>query len=378
MVVIFMESKNYKKIQYFLSMILTFFMVVVLTFKTDFIINLKPVLLYIPFVIWIAIIVLFIFETKFKTGFIRMFYLIVTTGLSLLIISNLEEACAAVMLFNLGYLILMIFAFSSKTKDKDRKEKNLPIGQFSQKHHVLQTLTLIGIFILAIITIYIFEYLLNLDIFVSMLLSFIIIFVFIIYLNQHTNPLVKALNVINKEINFTEYEKRILELLNGTNLHEDSKSYLMLFYVNYLYLYDLDKAINLFNDIRIPEHKIYKLNYYTIDIINSINKKDKVEAFNKIESFRKLYPNHKYICKFERSFTVSLTLDEIPNIKELHPIDKGLNIQRLINAEVLMHYYNSRNNISEAKKYAEYVVEHGNDLLYLVNKAKEIIDSSNL
>ena len=151
----------------------------------------------------------------------------------------------------------------------------------------------------------------------------------------------------------------------------------MLFYVNYLYLYDLDKAINLFNDIRIPEHKIYKLNYYTIDIINSINKKDKVEAFNKIESFRKLYPNHKYISKFERSFTVSLTLDEIPNIKQLHPIDKGMNIQRLINAEVLMHYYNSRNNISEAKKYAEYVVEHGNDLLYLVNKAKEIIDSSN-
>ena len=118
-----MESKNYKKIQYFLSMILTFFMIIVLTFETDFIINLKPILLYIPFMIWIAIIVLFIFETKFKTGFIRMFYLIVTTGLSLLIISNLEEACAAVMLFNLGYLILMIFALSSKTKDKDRKEK---------------------------------------------------------------------------------------------------------------------------------------------------------------------------------------------------------------------------------------------------------------
>ena len=70
----FMDIKKYKKIQYLLSMILTFFMVVVLTFKTDFIINLKPVLLYIPFVIWIAIIVLFIFETKFKTGFIRMFY----------------------------------------------------------------------------------------------------------------------------------------------------------------------------------------------------------------------------------------------------------------------------------------------------------------
>ena len=55
-----------------------------------------------------------------------------------------------------------------------------------------------------------------------------------------------------------------------------------------------------------------------------------------------------------------------------------MNIQRLINAEVLMHYYKSRNNISEAKKYAEYVVEHGNDLLYLVNKAKEILDSINL
>ena len=40
----FMESNKYKKIQYLLSMILTFFMIIVLTFETDFIINLKPIL----------------------------------------------------------------------------------------------------------------------------------------------------------------------------------------------------------------------------------------------------------------------------------------------------------------------------------------------
>ena len=90
-----------------------------------------------------------------------------------------------------------------------------------------------------------------------------------------------------------------------------------------------------------------------------------------------MYPKNRNIGMLEMAITVNCTTNEIPNIKELYSIDKGMNVQRLINAEMLMYYYKSRNNISEAKKYAEYVVEHGNDLLYLVNKAKEIIDSSN-
>jgi hypothetical protein len=134
-------------------------------------------------------------------------------------------------------------------------------------------------------------------------------------------------------------------------------------------------AIEYFKNINIPNHKAYKLQFHLIDTINSINKKDHEEALNKLELFKKLYPKNRNIGMLEMAITVNYTSNEIPNIKELYPIDKGMNIQRLINAEMLMHYFKSRNNISEAKKYAEYVVEHGNDLKNIVNKAKEIIDS---
>ena len=79
----------------------------------------------------------------------------------------------------------------------------------------------------------------------------------------------------------------------------------------------------------------------------------------------------------QKIFAGSVTCDESKVGAQYFMEGYYTDIQRLINAEVLMHYYKSRNNISEAKKYAKYVVEHGNDLLYLVNKAKEIIDSSN-
>ena len=370
-----MKKTTYQILQLILCIILDFILIFTASDNPDEILTLRDGFLIIPFMLWTIIIILFGLETKFKNSIIRKVYLIATTVISLIIIRDFELSSAAILVFNLGYTLMMIFASIKSTKDKNTKEKILPLGHFSQKHHIIWNVIFAGMIVFAILLSYIFTDLLQLDTVTSFILIFICLFIFVYRISILTNPAVRALFKFNKELSFIEYERSMLELINVKNLHEDSKSYLMLLYVNYLYLYDLDLAIEYFNNINIPNHKAYKLQFHLIDTINSINKKDYEEALNKLELFKKIYPKNRNIGMLEMAITVNCTSIEIPNIKELYPINKGMNIQRLINAEMLMHYFKSRNNISEAKKYAEYVVEHGNDLKNIVNKAKEIIDS---
>jgi hypothetical protein len=304
-----------------------------------------------------------------------MFYLIITTFISSFLTEGLEDTCVAIMTFNLGYLIILIFSMYSSKKDKKGKNKILPVGHFSQKHHKLQMLSLVLGFILALILISVLLYVFEMNFISSMIIAFVIVYCFNLILNISTNPLVKILNKFNKEINYSNYEKSILELINGENLHEDSRNYLMLLYVNYMYLYDLDSAVDYFNSIKVPQNKKFSLIYNMVDVINSVNKSDKEEAINKLGLFKQQYQNNKNVLNIERTITVYFTLDEIANIKELYPIDKGLNIQKVINAHLLMIYYKLRNNDLEAKYYAQYVIDHGNDLKQIVEEAKSIIEA---
>jgi tetratricopeptide (TPR) repeat protein len=234
---------------------------------------------------------------------------------------------------------MMIFASIKPTKDKNTKEKILPLGHFSQKHHIIWNIIFVGMIVFAILLSYIFTDLLQLDTVTSFILIFICLFIFVYRISILTNPAVRALFKFNKELSFIEYERSMLELINVKNLHEDSKSYLMLLYVNYLYLYDLDVAIEYFKNINIPNHKAYKLQFHLIDTINSINKKDHEEALNKLELFKKLYPKNRNIGMLEMAITVNCTSNEIPNIKELYPIDKGMNIQRFF--DLILYDLNS-------------------------------------
>ena len=162
---------------------------------------------------------------------------------------------------------------------------------------------------------------------------------------------------------------------NQENIHEDSRSYLKVLYVNYMYLYDMNSAINYFNSITPPQNKKFNLYYNIMYVINCVNKSDKEEAVNKRDSLMIAYPNNKNIRNIERTITAYFTLNEIENIKALYPIDKGLEIKKIINAHFLMTYYKIRNNDVEAKFYAQFVIDNAKDLNGIITEAKSVIES---
>lgn len=369
-----MKKRKYQSNQMLLCIILDFLLIFTVSDKPNELLTLKGSFLVIPFILWALMITFFGLETKFKTGIIRMIYLIVTSCMSLLMLGYLEGSSAAIMFFSLGYTFLMIFTVVSPTKDKSSKLKILPIGHFSKKYHTLWNFTLIVIILISAVLSYVFVNFLHFETITSVILTFLIVFIGIYVVNLFINPLSKAILKFNNDIKFSEYEKTLLDLMSERTIHPDSRNYIMLVYVNYLYLHDIEAAIKYFEQITVPNYKPYRTYYDVIDTLNSFNKRDKEEAYIKLEQFKKQYPKHKYVTLLERTFVVSFTLDEIPNIKELYPIDKSINIQRLINAHLLMNYFKTRNNILEAKVYAQYVLEHANDLNGIIKEAQEVMD----
>jgi hypothetical protein len=252
--------------------------------------------------------------------------------------------------------------------------KKMPIGHFSKKHHKMFIFMLVSCILLEIGLIYLFEDVLNIEAIVSIFISFVIAVIYVYFISILTNPVSQAILKFNRDINFSEYERTILKLLEEESLHDESKIYLKLIYVNYLYLYDLDTATSYFDSIEKPNFKNYNYQYKLISLLNSMNKKDFDEASRKLMLFKKQYPKNRNIKSLETYLTVFSTNEEIDKVKEIFSISKSSNAQRLINAQVLMHYFQTRNNIEEAKVYAKYVLEHANDLKGTMAKAQEIIN----
>ena len=365
-----MKKTKYQNYQTILCIIFDFLYAFTISNNPDEILTLKGSLLFIPIILWTLLIVFFGMETKFKNAFIRMIYLIIGTVFALLMISNLEQVAITLMYFAIGYTILMIVVVLKPKKEKNGKVKMLPIGQFSKKHHKIFNLILVVAVLLAFSLTFIFSYFIEMKSIYSFLIPFVIVF----SLSILSNPLNRAILKFNKDINFNEFENAMLQLISEETIHYDSRNFLRLSYVNYLYLYDQESAISYFEKIKVPYYKSYKIHYDLIDIINSINKNEKEESNEKFELFKSRYPKNKQINNLKRTLIVYFTLDEIPDIKELYPINKGSNIHRLINAHLLMVYYKTRNNIVEAKEFAKYILLHGNDLKEIIKEAQEVID----
>ena len=253
---------------------------------------------------------------------------------------------------------------------QDKNKKTIMPGMFSKKHRRQYfSLAITGALIIYIIGIY----LVDIDPFLRFFVCLILIFIHILFSSIVTSPLNKTVWKFNKEINFANFEKEMLEMISHDYLHPDSKSYLQCFYANYMTLYDKEKSLQYFENIKEPKHKAYKRTYDLISLYHSLNKRDEEEFYKKLEQFKIKYPKFKNFSRVETSAIVFLKDEKIDNVEEVYNTVKGSNIQKLINANTLMVYYHTRNDLVKAKLYAQYIIEHGNDLKYTVEKANEII-----
>ncbi len=371
------KKKTLQLFQFILAIILNLLLIFTASDLETELLILKGKMLIIPVLLWLIMLAIFCFETKFKTSKVRMIYLIITSFLMALVTDDFELTAAASMVFSIPYLIMMLIVCFKGSKDvKVEGKKTLQVGHFSKKHSMLTYVYFVVGFVVAFILFYFLRYVLEVGIVLSVVIVFVVVFLIIIFSSYYCNPFIKILNNFNKNIDFYAYERGILELLNN-NLHADSTSYLMLMYVNYMYLVDKEKAFTLFEEITRPEFKSYKLYYYLISIINAINKKDEENAIKLFDFFKSQYPKQKVnIDVISRAFVLYFSSGEIENVKTFYPINKGSLISRIINANVLAYYYQTRNNLSEAKLYAKFVIENANGLSEITNHAKEILETN--
>ena len=253
---------------------------------------------------------------------------------------------------------------------QDKNKKTIMPGMFSKKHRRQYfSLAITGALIIYFIAICVND----IDPFLRFFVCFILIFSHIMLSSIVTSPLNKTVWKFNKEINFADFEKEMLEMISHDYLHPDSKSYLQCFYANYMALYDKEKSLQYFENIKEPKHKAYKRTYDLISLVYSLNKRNEEEFYLKLEQFKIKYPKFKSISSVETSANIFFKDAKIDNVDAIYDMNKGSNIQKLINANALMAYYHRRNDLVKAKLYAQYVIEHGNDLKYTVEKANKII-----
>lgn len=373
-----MTKRGWQTVQFVIAMLLTLMISFTVSDLEEELLTLKGFMLYIPIALWFIQVLAFGFETQFKSNRIRMVYLIISSFLILLFIFETELAAAISMVMSIGYLIMMLIVYvkggnTGVIITGKVSEKTLPLGHFSKKHSRFTYFSFILAFVLAFCSYLLCDNILHIDGIMSFIITFIFVFVFIIAWGILFNPFSKVVNKFNKDLDFVTFEKGILEMLDN-NLHPDSRSHLNVLYANYLYTYDLCRGIELFNKIERPEYKAYRLFYDIVAINNAANEKNEEKAYELLESFKIEHSKYQqHIISLSRLLTIVFTSDEIQNIEAYYPLNNRVKINNIINANTLMSYYSTRNNLEKAKYYAKYLLDNNQTLLQLIAEAEAVM-----
>lgn len=256
------------------------------------------------------------------------------------------------IIFAIPYTITMIFVLSNgkvvTTYAKVKSNKPLPEGVFSKKDLVIQYTFWISFIIILIILCIIFE---NKNInylYLFLLIPFVIILLFIITIN--TSTLRKLLNYINNDLNYEKFIEEI-ENLQKTNLHPETYNYLEIIKVDYMFVYDIDVAISIFENLKRPTNKQYQLFYDVVEIEYLIRKQNYELALEKIE---KINPAQRSIL--QNFYKVLVTTDEMLNIESIYLENNKLKFNNVVSVYLKMHYYETRSNHDNAKLYAKKLI----------------------
>ena len=306
---------------------------------------------FLPVVFYSLFLGLFIVEFALKKSNIKaIFYYSEIIVLSYFLINSDYYLLNTVLMF-LGISNLIITVFYYVKGLNNNKAKPLPIGFYSYAHFygvVVPFSLLVG---LIVILYFLFE---KNGISPLWLLLFIpVIFVFGIIILIVTNPLIRTLKTINKELNYQKYSSQ-LDKLVPNNLHPESRAYLEVVRANYMLLENRDEALKYYESISAVTAKQFIIPYATVKANFAALKHDGAE-FGQAIALIKANAGKRgdlLASKINPIWDVYNNKNEIQNVEEIFNVNEYLPIKKIINKNILMNYYYSRENKDKALYYA--------------------------
>lgn len=350
-----MEKKiKIARIIQLVTSIITFLMLFSLNNINDDEIGIPVSLVLVPFIMYIGIIIGIVIEYIYKQKpIVRTVVLSLAIFSSAVSLTNgIAFSATTLITFAIPYTIIMIFVLSKgqvvTTYAKVKNNKTLPEGIFARKDLIIQYIFWIIFVIILIISCIIFE-IKNLSyLYLFLLVPLAIIILLVITIK--TSTLRKLLNIINKDLN---YDKFILELekIQMNNLHPQTYNYLEIIKANYMFVYDVDSALVLFQSIKKPTNKQYQLFYNVVEIEYLIRTKNYDLALDAIE---KINNNQKPML--QNFYKLFVTEEEMLNIESIYKENNKLKFNDASSIYAKMYYYHTRGNHDKAKMYARKII----------------------
>ncbi|CCV64718.1 hypothetical protein BN85411410 [Alteracholeplasma palmae J233] len=332
----------------------------------------------------ISVIGLYLLEFKWSRPIKRGILLFVMVIAILYVIpEGITTVNASIWLFSIIYTIVLviiycfsIFSIFSK-KDKElaeepEKNKTYRFGIYSKKQKSILDNSLVVSMIAAIIFLTLWIILFKQNIYTGVYIIAGVIFIENLVIMLIFNPFLKAMREFERTANFEKFEIKLNEILEE-NLDPEIRAQVELAKANYLYLFDLEQGLELFENIDSSKINKYKLFYQYVEFYHYLNKGDYKTATNKLQvlsirnnKITKLMKTHLIIL------TTTITIDDIE--KKLEVKNKRKIVTRLINANVLMKYHHTRNNREDALKYAHMILNEKHDLHQLIENANKVIN----
>lgn len=251
----------------------------------------------------------------------------------------------------------------------------LPYGIYSKKHNFLNTFLFLILFtIIMIISVYI---ILNIGFVLGLIITCILTFISIIFLSNVLNEFIKVKKRYFKTLDFNQFTEDINKILNN-NIHSETKKSVILEYCNIMFLYDKQKAYEMFEQLDEPNVPLGKDLYEVIKIIYFFNKGNYELCIKLIDEFinkttSKFNIQKNTLINFKQIF---LTTEEIKDFEtKVLQTSKKSKYAEINNYNTLMLYYYFRSNFEKASIYAKKIIELKTNCKELNSSALEILEN---
>lgn len=251
----------------------------------------------------------------------------------------------------------------------------LPYGIYSKKHNFLNNFLFFILFtIIMIISVYA---ILNIGFVLGLIILISLSSILFIFLSNCLNEFMNIKKRYFKTLDFNQFSEDINKILNN-NIHSETKKSVILEYCNIMFLYDKQKAYEMFEELDESNVPFIKDFYETIKVVYFFNKGNYELCIKLIDEFinkttSKFNIQKNTLINFKQIF---LTTEEIKDFetKVLKTNKKNKYIE-INNYNILMLYYYYRSDIAKAKNYAKKIIELKTNCKELNLSALEILEN---
>ena len=251
-------------------------------------------------------------------------------------------------------------------------KKMLPLGFFTRKQWLINKVVIILGIILGTLFIGVWVNLLKQHFITGILLFFVVFFIVFLFTITKSNPIRGVLNKLDVDADINGFKATVNEMLNN-NLHPETEGFLKIILVNALYVVNFEEAFSLFETIKKPTTKQYINIYDSVELLYYFNK-EQYEEFRKLLDVYKInYPNNPNCQALDRLDIIHNTTNSINDIEALYPYNTDKKFLNLLNMQILMFYYDKRENKELANKYAKLLLENAIGFNELIKDANKVM-----